>query len=64
MTLLSHEFTSQALAYLNAAKVIAAGDEIDEEEDDEEDDDEDGRDPILELEAANRADTEEMIELR
>ena len=64
VTLLSPEFfTSKALADLDAAVVAAGGDEIDEE-DDEEDDDEDGRDPILELEVANRADTEEMTKLR
>ena len=45
---------------LDAAVVAAGGDEMDEEEDD----DEDGRDPILELEAANRADMEEMTKLR
>ena len=44
--------------------MAAGGDKIDEEEDDDEDDDEDGRDPMLELEAANRAKTEEMTKLR
>ena len=64
MTLLPRElFTSEALADLDAAVVAAGGDEIDEEDVDE-DDDEDGRDPMLELEAANRADTEEMTKLR
>ena len=65
MTLLPRElFASEALADLDAAVVAASGDEIDEEEDDEEeDDDEDGLDLILELEAANRADTEEMTKL-
>ena len=56
-------FTSKALADLDAAVVAACGDEIDDEVDDEEDDDEDGRDPILELEVANRGDTEEMTKL-
>ena len=65
VTLLPRElFTREALADLDAAVVAAGGDEMDEEEDDDEDDDEDGRDPMLELEAANRADTEEMIKLR
>ena len=49
------------MADLDAAVVAAGGDEIDEEEDDDEDDEEDGRDPMLELEAADRADTEEMM---
>ena len=65
MTLLPLElFTNEALADLDAAVVAAGGDKIDEEEDDDEEDDEDGRDPMLELEAANRADTEEMTKLR
>ena len=65
MTLPPRElFTSEALADLDAAVVAAGGDEIDDEEDGEEDDDEDVRDPILELEAANRDDTEEMMKLR
>ena len=66
MTLLLRElFTSEALAELEAASVAAGGDEIDDEDDGEEDEDVDeGRDPILELEAANRADTEEMTKLR
>ena len=65
MTLLPCElFTSEALADLDAAVVAAGGDEIDDEEDGEEDDDEEGRDPILGLEGANRADTEEMMKLR
>ena len=65
MTLLPHElFTKEALADVDAAVVAAGGDQIDEEEDDDEDDDEDGRALMLELEAANRADTEEMIKLR
>ena len=54
-------FTREALADLDAAVVAAGSDEKDVEEDDDEDDDEDGRDPLLELEAANRADTEEMM---
>ena len=63
VTLLPHElFTSEALADLNAAVVAAGGDET--EDDNEENEDEEGRDPILELEAANRADTEEMVKLR
>ena len=41
--------------------VAAAGDES--EDDDEKNEDEEGRDPILELEAANRADTVRMIKL-
>ena len=57
-------FTNEALADLDAAVVAAGGDEIDEEADDEEDDDKDGPDPILELEAANREDREEMTKLR
>ena len=58
MTLLPREmFTSEALADLDAAVVAAGGDEMDDEEDGEVDDHKDGRDPILELEAANRADT-------
>ena len=65
VTLLPSElFTKEALADLDAAVVAAGGDEIDEEEDDDEDDDEGGRDLMLELEAANRADTEEMTKLR
>ena len=65
VTLLPCElFTSEALADLDAAVVAAGSDEMDEEEDDDEDDDEDGPDPILELEAANKADTEEMTKLR
>ena len=65
VTLLPRElFTSKALADLDAAVVAAGADEIEEEEDDEEDDGEDGRDPILDLEATNRADTEEMTKLR
>ena len=59
--LLPHElFTSEALADIDAAAVAAGGDEIDEEEDDAEG----GRDPIRELEAASRADAEEMTKLR
>ena len=50
------------LADLDAAVVAAGGDET--EDDDEENEDEEGRDPILELEAANWADTEEMAKLR
>ena len=65
MTLLPRElFTSEALADLDAAVVAASGDEIDEEEDVDQGDDEDGRDLLLELEAANRADTEKMTKLR
>ena len=56
---------SEALADLDAATVAAGGDEIDDEDDGVEDEGVDeGRDPILELEAANRADTEEMTKLR
>ena len=47
---------------LTRALVAAGGDET--EDDDEENEDEEGRDPILELEAANRADTEERVKLR
>ena len=62
LTLLPRElFTSEALADLDAAVVAAGGDET--EDDDEENEDEECRDPILELEAANRADTEEMVKL-
>ena len=66
VTLLPRElFTSKALADLDAAVVAAEGDEIDDEDDGEEDvDDDEGRDPTLELEEANRADTEEMRKLR
>ena len=60
--LLSELFTSEALVDLDAAVVAAAGDES--KDDDEENGDEEGRDPILELEAANRADTEEVVKLR
>ena len=57
VTLLPRElFTSEALADLDAAVVAAGGDET--EDDDEDNEDEEGRDPILELEAANRANTE------
>ena len=65
MTLLPRElFMSEALADLNAAAVAAGGDEIDDEDDGEEEEDVDeGRDPIQELEVANRADTEEMTKL-
>ena len=61
VTLLLHEFfMSEALADLDAAVVAAGGDEIDDEDDGEEDvDDDEGRDLILKLEEANRADTEE-----
>ena len=63
MTLLPGElFTSEALVDLDAALVAAGGDET--EDDDEENEDEEGRDPILELEAANRVDTGEMVKLR
>ena len=63
MTLLPRElFTSGALADLDAAVVAAGGDKT--EDDYEENEDEEGRDPLLELEAANRADTEEMVKLR
>ena len=56
---------SEALADLDAAVVAAGGDEIEDEDDGEEDvDDDAGRDPILELEVANGADTEEMTKLR
>ena len=65
VTLLPRElFTSEALADLDLAVVAAGGDEIEEGEDVDEDDTEDGRDPMLKLEAANRADTEEMTKLR
>ena len=65
VTLLARELiTKEALADLDAAVAAAGGDEIDEEEDDDEDGDEAGRGPMLELEAANRADTEEMTKLR
>ena len=66
VTLLPRElFMSEALADLDAAVVAAGGDEIDDEDDGEEDVDEDeGRGPILELEAVNRADTEEMTKLQ
>ena len=63
VTLLPREmFTIEALADLNAAVVAAGGDET--QDDEEEDKEEQGRDPVLELEAANRADTEEMTKLR
>ena len=63
MTLLPRElFTSEALGDLDAAVVAAAGDES--EDDDEENEDEEGCDPILQLEAANRGDTEEMEKLQ
>ena len=62
VTLLPGEFfMSEVLADLDAAVVAAGGDKIDDGED--VDDDEKGRDPILELEAADRADTEEMTKL-
>ena len=66
VTLLPRElFTTEALADLDAAVVAGGGDKIDDEDDGEEDvDDDEGRDPILELEVANRADTEEMTKLR
>ena len=66
VTLLPRElFTSEALADLDAAVVAAGADEIDDEDDGEEGvDDDEGHDPILELEAANRSDTEEMTKLR
>ena len=66
VTLLPCElFMSEALADLDAVVVAAGGDERDDGDDEEEDvDDDEGRDPILELEAANRADTEEMTKLR
>ena len=62
MTLLPRElFMREALADLDAAVVAAGGDEIDDGDYGEEDvDDDEGCDLILELEAANRADTEEM----
>ena len=65
VTLLPLElFTSEALADLGAAVGAAGGEEIDDEDDGEEAvDDNEGRDPILDLEAANRADTEEMTKL-
>ena len=63
VTLLPRElFMSEALADLDAAVVAARVNEIDDGEEDVDDDE--GRDPILELEAANRADTEEMTKLR
>ena len=56
---------TEALADLDAAVVAAGGDEIDVEDDGDDDvDDEDGCDPILQLEASNRADTEVMTKLR
>ena len=55
-------FTNEALADLDAAVVAAGGDET--QDDEEEDEEEHDRDPALELEAANRADTEEMTKLR
>ena len=66
VTLLPRElFMSEVLADLDAAVVATGGDKIDDEDDGEEDEDVDeGRDLILELEAANRADTEEMTKLR
>ena len=66
VTLLPGElFMSEALADLDAAVVAAGGDEIDDEVDESEDvDDDEGRGTILELEAANRADTEEMTKLQ
>ena len=63
VTLLPREmFTNEALADLDAAVVAAGGDEA--EDDEEDDEEEQGQDPLLELEAANRADTEEMMKLR
>ena len=63
MTFLPREFfTSEALSDLDTAVVAAGGDETDDIE--EEDEEQQGRDPMLELEAANRADTEEMTNLR
>ena len=63
MTLLPREmFTKEALADLDAAVVAAGGDQREDHE--EEDEEEQGSDPVLELEAANRADTEEMRKLR
>ena len=61
VTLLPRELCmSEALADLDAAVVAAGGDEMDDEDDGDEDvDDDEGRDLILELEAANRADREE-----
>ena len=66
VTLLPRElFTSEARADLDAAVVAAGGDEIDDEDNGEEDvDDDEGRNPILDLEAANRANTEEIRKLR
>ena len=66
VTMLPHEmFMSEALTDLDGAVVAAGGDEIDDDVDGDEDVDVDeGRDLILELEAANRADTEEMAKLR
>ena len=62
VTLLPHElFTSEALADLDAAVVAASGDET--KDDDEENEAEEGRDPILELVAANKADKEQMAKL-
>ena len=55
-------FTNEELADLDAAVVAAGGDET--EDDEAEDEEEQGRDPVLELKAANRADTEEMTKLR
>ena len=66
VTLLPRElFMNEALADRDAAAVAAGGEEIDDEYDGEEDEDVDeGRDPILELEVADRADTEGMTKLR
>ena len=63
VTLLPREmFTNEALADLDAAVVAAGGDETEDNE--EEVEEEQGRDLVLEMEAANRADTEEMTKLR
>ena len=63
VTFLSRElFTCEVLADLDAAAVAAGGDET--EGHDKENEGEEGRDPILELEAANRANTEEIVKLR
>ena len=66
VTLLPRElFMSEALTDHDAAVVAAGGDEkADEDDRDDDVDDDEGRDRILELEAANMADTEEMTKLR
>ena len=55
-------FTNEALADMDAEVVATGGNETEDNE--KEDEKEHGRDPMSELEVANRADTEEMTKLR